>query len=85
MSEKIVNLRTGNAVLAPGEVSEKAVAECEKLLEAIRSGEIQGFVAFMVHGDGTVSYTDNDLEPNFKIVGKMLQVTNWMAQQAGNR
>lgn len=85
MSENVVNLRTGGEVLAPYEPSIAAVAECEKLLEAVKSGEVQGFVAFMVHGDGAVSYTDNDLPPNFKLVGKMLQVTNWMAQEAGNR
>lgn len=85
MSEKVVSLRTGTEIFAPGEVCAKAVAEAEKLLEAARSGEIQGLLVFMVHGDGGVSYTDSDPSPNFKLVGKMVQVMNWMAQEAGNR
>lgn len=85
MSEKVVNLRNGSEILAPYEVSAKAVAEAEKLLEATKAGEIQGFVVFMVHGDGAVSYTDNDVGPTFALVGKMMQVMNWMAERAGNR
>lgn len=85
MSEKVVSLRTGNEIFVSGEVCAMAVTEAEKLLEAARSGEIQGFVTFLVTGDGAVSYTDSDVEPNFRLVGKMLQVMNWMAEKAGNR
>lgn len=81
----VVGLRSGTEILAPGEVSAATVSELEKLLEAARSGEIQGIVVFMARSDGTVSYTDSDLPPTYKIVGKMLQVTNWMAEKAGSR
>lgn len=85
MSENVVYLHSGAEILAPGEVSAATVSELEKLLEAAKSGEIQGIVVFMAHSDGTVSYTDSDLPPTYKIVGKMLQVMNYMAERAGAR
>lgn len=85
MSQKVVSLRDGTEVFIPFEVCAKAVSEAERLLEAARAGEIQGFVAFMTHGDGAVSYTDSDPAPTYSLVGKMLQVANWMADKAGNR
>lgn len=82
MTDKVVSLR-GDPVMAPGEVSPSTVALAERILEMARSGEIQGLVAVMLHSDSAVSY-DCTGAVTFSIVGKLTQVTNYLADKAGN-
>lgn len=86
MSEKIVSLRSGIEILAPGEVSKATIDLFEKLLTMARSGEINGAVAFVLHGDGAVGADYNaGLPVTYKLVGRMLQLTNELANTASNR
>lgn len=54
MSEepKVVSLR-GHPIPAIGEPNEKMIRELERLLEAARSGDLQGVVVAMLHKDDT--------------------------------
>lgn len=86
MSEKVVSLRSGNEILAPGEVSIQTVELMERLLVMARSGEIQGVIAFVVHSDGAIGADHNaNLPMTYQLVGRMLQITNEIAERASNR
>jgi hypothetical protein len=86
MSDKVVSLRSGNEILAPGEPSSTTVELLEKLLEMARSGEIQGMICFLVHSDGAVGADHNaDLPMTYALAGRMLQITNEVADRASNR
>lgn len=86
MSEKVVSLRSGNEILAPGEVCLATVKLLEDLLVMARSGEIQGFVAFLAHSDGAIGLEYNEGLPiTYNLVGRMLQDVNGFAEQASNR
>lgn len=86
MGEKIVSLRTGKKILAPGEPSSSAIELCEKLLVMAKSGEIQGLVVINVHSDGATSADYNDgLLFTYQLAGRMLQMSNSIAESASNR
>lgn len=80
MSDKIISLRTGASVCAPGEVNAEAVAEIEQLLERARSGDVQGIAIAYVHGDGATNCTYGGVI-NFSLVGKLVQLTNYLAAE----
>lgn len=80
MSDKIISLRTGAAVCAPGEVNAEVVAELEQLLERARSGDVQGVAIAFVHGDGASNCTYGGVI-TFSIVGKLVQMTNYLAAE----
>lgn len=84
MSENVVDFRGGVPVLCPFEVCAEAVTVAEKVAEKARSGEVQSVVVVMLHSDGAV--TCDYAGPNtYNLVGKLLQVTNHLASEAGNR
>ena len=84
MSDKIISLRTGASVCAPGEVNAEAVAEIEQLLERARSGDVQGIAIAYVHGDGATNCTYGG-GVNFRPVGKMGQLNKHpAAEKASN-
>lgn len=86
MTEKVVSLRSGKTILAPGEICPAAVKLLEDLLMMARSGEIQGLVAFLAHSDGAIGLEYNEGLPiTYNLVGRMLQDTNGFAEQASNR
>lgn len=86
MSDKVVSLRSGNEILAPGEVSPATVELLEKLLVMARSGEIQGAVVFMTHSDGAIGADHSaGLPMTYQLAGRMLQITNEIADRASNR
>lgn len=86
MTDKVVSLRSGKEILAPGEVCPATVALLNKLLTMAISGEIQGVAVFVTHSDGAIGFDYNiDLPITYKLVGRMLQDTNVFAEQACNR
>lgn len=85
MSEKIVSLRTGAEVCAPGEINAETVAELEKLLERAKSGDVQSVAVAFLHGDGAVCCTYGGAIP-YSLIGKLVEMTNYLAaEKASNR
>lgn len=85
MSEKIVSIRSGIVISAPGEVSDTTVGVIERLLTMAQSGEINGIVALVTYSDGAVGEDHNAGIPvTYKLVGRMLQITNEFASTASN-
>lgn len=86
MTEKVVSLRSGKEILAPGEVCSETVALLNRLLTMAISGEIQGIVAFLAHSEGAIGLEYNEgLPVTYNLVGRMLQDVNGFAEQASNR
>jgi hypothetical protein len=82
MSDKVVSMK-GEPVLAPGEPDAETVVELEKLLEAARSGEVQGIAIVFLHADGAVNCTYGG-KTTYALVGKLVQMTAYLADKATN-
>jgi hypothetical protein len=82
MTGEVVSL-TGKPVPVPGEPNAETVSELEKLLEAARAGEVLGGAIAFIHADGAVNCTYAGRN-TFSMVGKLTQMTLWLADRATN-
>jgi hypothetical protein len=57
------------SVVVPGEPNETCVAECERLLERARAGDIVGIAAAILHRDNTASYALAGIAGGFGMLG----------------
>jgi hypothetical protein len=68
MSENVVSLH-GTYVPAAPETSKVVIEELERLLDAARSGEINGIAGTFVHGNKTITYSYAGKVAGFGMIG----------------
>lgn len=77
---KVVAIRGGHQITAPGEVNENALFVCEEILERVKGGDVIGVAVAYIHSDRSASYQCGGHVRGYSLIGAVEKMKSWLTR-----